>query len=103
MFNHNYLSTIEEIIAEAKAGHMFIMVDDEKRENEGDLIVPAQMCDANKINFMAKFGRGLVCLALDAKRIEKLGLPLMVSDNQLKHKTAFTISIEAREGVSTGI
>jgi 3,4-dihydroxy 2-butanone 4-phosphate synthase/GTP cyclohydrolase II len=98
-----YLATIEEIISEAKSGNMFILVDDESRENEGDLVIPASMCDDQKINFMAKFGRGLICLALDEARVEQLGLPLMSLNNESRHKTAFTVSIEARDGISTGI
>ncbi len=97
------LSPISDIIADAKAGRMFILVDDEDRENEGDLIIPAQFADAEAVNFMAKFGRGLICLALTEARVEKLALPLMARHNQSRHSTAFTVSIEAREGVSTGI
>ncbi|MEO5336052.1 MAG: 3,4-dihydroxy-2-butanone-4-phosphate synthase [Magnetospirillum sp. WYHS-4] len=82
---------------------MFILVDDEDRENEGDLVIPAQMASADAINFMAKFGRGLICLALTRQRVEELGLPLMARHNESRHETAFTVSIEAREGVSTGI
>lgn len=102
MKKHN-LATIEEIIQEAKKGHMFILVDDENRENEGDLVIPAQFCDDKVINFMAKFGRGLICLALDEKRVKELDLPLMAMNNQSRNKTAFTVSIEARDGISTGI
>lgn len=98
-----FLSTIPEIIRDAKEGRMFILVDDESRENEGDLVIPAQMCDDKAINFMAKFGRGLICLALSEKRIEELGLPLMSNHNESKHGTAFTVSIEARDGITTGI
>jgi len=98
-----YLATIPEIIAEAKAGKMFILVDDEGRENEGDLVIPAAMCDDQKINFMAKFGRGLICLTLTEDRVAKLGLPLMSLNNESRNKTAFTVSIEARTGISTGI
>ncbi len=98
-----FLTTIPEIIKEAKQGRMFILIDDENRENEGDLVIPAEMCDDKKINFMAKHGRGLICLALKEERIKKLGLPLMSLANESRHKTAFTISIEAREGISTGI
>lgn len=98
-----YLATIPEIIAEAKEGKMFILVDDEGRENEGDLVIPAQKCDDQKINFMAKYGRGLICLALDEQRVLELDLPLMSSNNESRHKTAFTVSIEARSGISTGI
>jgi 3,4-dihydroxy 2-butanone 4-phosphate synthase/GTP cyclohydrolase II len=101
--NNKNLSPIPEIIAEAKKGNMFILIDDENRENEGDLVVPAQMCDDQKINFMIKNCRGLVCLALSEDRVKQLELPLMSLNNQSRHKTAFTISIEARSGISTGI
>ena len=96
-------SKIEDIIKDAKKGKMFILVDDEKRENEGDLVVPAQNINSEKINFMAKYGRGLICLALTGKRIEELNLPLMPQHNAARRKTAFTISIEAKKGISTGI
>ncbi len=99
----NFLSTIPEIIHDAKNGKMFILVDDESRENEGDLVIPAQMCDDQTVNFMAKYGRGLICLTLSEKRIEELGLPLMSQRNESKHGTAFTVSIEARQGITTGI
>ena len=99
----NYLSPIKEIINDAKNGKMFILVDDENRENEGDLIIPAQLCNDQAVNFMAKFGRGLICLALDENRVKTLDLPLMSMNNRSRHKTAFTVSIEAREGISTGI
>jgi len=98
-----YLSSIEEIIEDAKHGRMFILVDDEDRENEGDLVIPAEKADADAINFMAKYGRGLICLAMTGERIDHLGLPLMTTHNASRHETAFTISIEAREGVTTGI
>jgi len=97
------LVEIEEIIDEAKNGRMFILVDDEDRENEGDLIIPAQMATPAAINFMAKYGRGLICLALAADRVRSLGLPLMARHNGTRHETAFTVSIEARDGVTTGI
>lgn len=97
------VSPIEEIIEEARNGRMFILVDDESRENEGDLVIPAQMATPDAINFMARYGRGLICLALTRERIEELGLPLMASKNESRHQTAFTVSIEAREGVTTGI
>lgn len=97
------LATIPEIIAEAKKGNMFILVDDKNRENEGDLVIPAAMCDDTKVNFMAKHGRGLICLALQEKRVRELNLPLMSINNQSRHQTAFTISIEAKEGITTGI
>src|SRR5690625_1759242 len=97
------VSPIEEIIEEARNGRMFILVDDEDRENEGDLVVPAQMAGPEAINFMAKYGRGLICLAMTRERIEQLGLPMMARKNESRHETAFTVSIEAREGVTTGI
>jgi 3,4-dihydroxy 2-butanone 4-phosphate synthase/GTP cyclohydrolase II len=98
-----YLSPIEDIIADARDGKMFILVDDENRENEGDLVIPAQFATPAAINFMAKFGRGLICLSMPAERTEKLGLNFMASNNGSRHQTAFTVSIEAREGVTTGI
>ncbi|MCA1661849.1 MAG: 3,4-dihydroxy-2-butanone-4-phosphate synthase [Novosphingobium sp.] len=97
------LVPIEEIIDEARNGRMFILVDDEDRENEGDLIIPAQMATPNAINFMATHGRGLICLAMAQKRIDQLGLTPMSAHNGTRHETAFTVSIEAREGVTTGI
>ncbi|WP_127902404.1 3,4-dihydroxy-2-butanone-4-phosphate synthase [Solirhodobacter olei] len=97
------ISSIEEIIDDARNGRMFILVDHEDRENEGDLIIPAQMCTPAAINFMATHGRGLICLALTGDRIEGLGLQLMSPKNSSRHETAFTVSIEAREGVTTGI
>ena len=97
------LSTIEEVIADAKAGKLFILVDDEDRENEGDLCVIGEYATAESINFMAKYGRGLICLALTRLRTEQLGLTMMERRNESRHETAFTISIEAREGVTTGI
>jgi 3,4-dihydroxy 2-butanone 4-phosphate synthase/GTP cyclohydrolase II len=100
---HGFLSTPEEIIDEARNGRMFILVDDEDRENEGDLIVPAQMATPDVINFMAKHGRGLICLAMAKERVDQLGLPPMSRKNGTRHETAFTVSIEARDGVTTGI
>ena len=97
------LVPIEQIIDEARNGRMFILVDDEDRENEGDLIVPAQMATPDAINFMATHGRGLICLALTPQRVETLGLDLMSRKNRTRHETAFTVAIEAREGVTTGI
>ncbi len=97
------LVPIEEIINEARNGRMFILVDDEDRENEGDLIIPAQMATPDAINFMATHGRGLICLTLTSRRVEELGLELMSRNNRTRHETAFTTSIEAREGVTTGI
>ncbi|PTE16032.1 3,4-dihydroxy-2-butanone-4-phosphate synthase [Pseudogemmobacter blasticus] len=97
------ISSVEEIIEDARNGRMFILVDHEDRENEGDLVIPAQMCTPAAINFMATHGRGLICLALPGRRIDALGLQLMSTKNSSRHETAFTVSIEAREGVSTGI
>jgi 3,4-dihydroxy 2-butanone 4-phosphate synthase/GTP cyclohydrolase II len=97
------LVPIEEIIEEARNGRMFILVDDEDRENEGDLVIPAQMATPDAINFMATHGRGLICLTLTRKRVDELGLELMSRANGTRHETAFTTSIEAREGVTTGI
>ena len=96
-------SPIEEIIEEARNGRMFILVDDEDRENEGDLVIPAQMATPDAINFMAKYGRGLICLALTRQRVGELHLPLMGQQNASRLQTAFTVSIEARDGVTTGI
>ena len=98
-----YKSKVEELIEDARNGRMFILVDDEDRENEGDLVIPAQMATPDVINFMAKHGRGLICLALTRERVEKLGLPLLPQQNSSRLETAFTVSIEAREGVTTGI
>src|SRR6185503_18474832 len=97
------MATAEQIIDEARNGRMFILVDDEDRENEGDLVIPAQMATPDAINFMAKHGRGLICLALSRGRVEQLGLQLMSRHNGTRHETAFTTSIEARDGVTTGI
>jgi len=97
------ISSTEEIIEDARNGRMFILIDHEDRENEGDLVIPAQMATPEAINFMATHGRGLICLSLPGERIDALGLPLMASQNSSRHETAFTISIEAREGVTTGI
>ena len=103
MENADYLSAISDIIEDARNGKMFILVDDEDRENEGDLVIPAQMATPDAINFMAKYGRGLICLTLTEERIKHLKLPLMSQHNESRHATAFTVSIEAREGVTTGI
>jgi len=99
----DYIATVEELIEEARNGRMFILVDHEDRENEGDLVIPAQMATPDAINFMATHGRGLICLAMTSERLDRLGLPLMAAANQSRHETAFTVSIEAREGVTTGI
>ncbi|MDC3324552.1 3,4-dihydroxy-2-butanone-4-phosphate synthase, partial [Planktomarina temperata] len=97
------ISPIEQIIDDARNGRMFVLVDHEDRENEGDLVIPAQMATPEAINFMARYGRGLICLAMTSERTDALGLQLMSSYNSSRHETAFTISIEAREGVTTGI
>jgi 3,4-dihydroxy 2-butanone 4-phosphate synthase/GTP cyclohydrolase II len=97
------ISPIPEIIEEAREGRMFILIDEEDRENEGDLVIPAQFATPAQVNFMAKHGRGLICLALTPERAEALGLDPMTPRNQTRMGTAFTVSIEAREGVSTGI
>jgi 3,4-dihydroxy 2-butanone 4-phosphate synthase/GTP cyclohydrolase II len=99
----DYISTVAEIIDEARNGRMFVLVDHEHRENEGDLVIPAQMATPDAVNFMAIHGRGLICLAMEADRLDRLGLPMMAPTNQSRHETAFTVSIEAREGVTTGI
>ncbi|MEA3000546.1 MAG: 3,4-dihydroxy 2-butanone 4-phosphate synthase / cyclohydrolase [Sphingomonadales bacterium] len=98
-----FLSSPEELIDEARNGRMFILVDDEERENEGDLVIPAQMATPDAINFMATHGRGLICLALTNQRVHQLGLELMSRHNGTRHETAFTTSIEAKDGVTTGI
>ncbi|AXO15017.1 3,4-dihydroxy-2-butanone-4-phosphate synthase [Thalassospira indica] len=100
---HNYLSPIEDVIEEARNGRMFILVDDEDRENEGDLVIPAQMATPDAINFMATHGRGLICLTLESVRCDELGLTMMSAHNGTRHETAFTVSIEAKTGVTTGI
>ena len=97
------ISSVEEIIEDARNGRMFVLIDHEDRENEGDLVIPAQMATPDAINFMATYGRGLICLALTSERVDQLGLELMSTNNSSRHETAFTISIEAREGVTTGI
>ena len=97
------ITPIEQIIEDARNGKMFVLVDHEERENEGDIVVPAQMATPEVINFMAKYGRGLICLTLTNERVASLGLELMSTYNSSRHETAFTISIEAREGVTTGI
>ena len=97
------ISPIEQIIDDARNGRMFVLVDHEDRENEGDLVIPAQMATPEAINFMARYGRGLICLAMTSDRADALGLQLMSSYNSSRHETAFTTSIEAREGVTTGI
>jgi 3,4-dihydroxy 2-butanone 4-phosphate synthase / GTP cyclohydrolase II len=91
----------EAIIDEARNGRMFILVDDDDRENEGDLVIPAQMATPDAINFMARHGRGLICLALSKERVDALGLEPMARNNRTRMETAFTVSIEARDGVTT--
>jgi 3,4-dihydroxy 2-butanone 4-phosphate synthase/GTP cyclohydrolase II len=97
------LNSIEDILADIAAGRMVVIMDDEDRENEGDLVMAAQKVRAADINFMARFGRGLICLTLTAERCRQLRLPLMVSETHREHRTNFTLSIEAAEGVTTGI
>jgi 3,4-dihydroxy 2-butanone 4-phosphate synthase / GTP cyclohydrolase II len=99
----DFISPTEDLIEEARRGRMFILVDDEDRENEGDLVIPAQFATPDAINFMARFARGLICLAMTRHRVDQLGLPLMAAANGTRHSTAFTVSIEAKEGVTTGI
>jgi len=99
----NKFSNISDIIKDAKKGKMFILVDDKNRENEGDLIIPGSKCNSKSINFMAKYGRGLICLALTKKQVDNLKLPLMSPTNKSRMQTAFTISIESAKGVTTGI
>ena len=100
---HQFISPPEELLEEARRGRMFVLVDDEDRENEGDLVIPAQFATPDAINFMARHARGLICLAMTRQRVEQLGLPLMAQSNGTRHQTAFTVSIEARDGVTTGI
>jgi 3,4-dihydroxy 2-butanone 4-phosphate synthase / GTP cyclohydrolase II len=100
---HNKFAKISSIIKDAQKGKMFILVDDKDRENEGDLIIPGSKCNSKIINFMAKHGRGLICLALTKKQIDNLKLPLMSSINKSRMQTAFTVSIEAKKGITTGI
>jgi 3,4-dihydroxy 2-butanone 4-phosphate synthase / GTP cyclohydrolase II len=99
----NKFSKISSIIQDAKKGKMFILVDDKDRENEGDLVIPGSKCNSKVINFMAKHGRGLICLALTKKQIDNLKLPLMAPINKSRMQTAFTVSIEAKKGITTGI
>ena len=100
---HDFISKPEDIIEDARNGRMFILVDDEDRENEGDLVIPAQFATPEQVNFMARHARGLICLAMTRQRVELLRLPLMSQSNGTRHQTAFTVSIEARDGVTTGI
>ena len=100
---NNKFSNIERIIQAAKKGGMYILVDDENRENEGDLAFCSSDVTSNKINFMAKYGRGLICLALNSNQAKRLDLNYMSPNNQSRNQTAFTVSIEAKTGVTTGI
>jgi 3,4-dihydroxy 2-butanone 4-phosphate synthase/GTP cyclohydrolase II len=100
---HDYIAKIEDVIEDARNGRMFILMDADDRENEGDLVIPAQMCTPQSVNFMAKFGRGLICLALTQERAAALNIPMMTQVNGTPNQTAFTVSIEAKEGISTGI
>jgi 3,4-dihydroxy 2-butanone 4-phosphate synthase/GTP cyclohydrolase II len=100
---HDYIAKIEDVIEDARNGRMFILMDADDRENEGDLVIPAQMCTPQSVNFMAKFGRGLICLALTQDRAAALNIPMMTQVNGTPNQTAFTVSIEAKEGISTGI
>ena len=103
LMKKNKFSSIDSIIKSAKKGEMFILVDDEKRENEGDLVISSSFANTKNINFMAKYGRGLICLAMDSIQAKKLNLSLMSPINESRNKTAFTVSIEARKGITTGI
>ncbi|MDP3768873.1 MAG: 3,4-dihydroxy-2-butanone-4-phosphate synthase, partial [Dehalococcoidia bacterium] len=97
------LASVEEAIEEFRRGRFVIIIDREDRENEGDLTIAAQFVDAEAINFMAKYGRGLICMSMAAERIDRLGIPMMVGRNDSHFGTPFTVSVEARTGVSTGI
>ncbi len=97
------ISPVEEIIEEARQGRMVVIVDDEDRENEGDLVMPADNVTAEAINFMSKYGRGLICLSMEGAMIDRLDLPMMTARHASRYQTAFTVSIEARTGVTTGI
>ena len=103
MQNSMALNSVEEIIEDIRQGKMVILMDDEDRENEGDLVMAAEHCSADDINFMARFGRGLICMPMTRDRCEQLGLPLMVQQNASGFGTKFTLSIEAATGVTTGI
>jgi 3,4-dihydroxy 2-butanone 4-phosphate synthase/GTP cyclohydrolase II len=100
---HDYIAQLPDVIEDARNGKMFILVDAEDRENEGDLVIPAQMCTPQAINFMARYGRGLICLAMTQERADQLKLQMMAAHNGTRNQTAFTVSIEAKEGISTGI
>jgi 3,4-dihydroxy 2-butanone 4-phosphate synthase / GTP cyclohydrolase II len=101
--NSNTFCTIEEAIEDVKQGKMIVIVDDEDRENEGDLMIAAEMCTPEAVNFMAKYGRGLICLTLTEQRTAQLGLPMMVQENQAQFGTPFTVSIDAKKDITTGI
>jgi 3,4-dihydroxy 2-butanone 4-phosphate synthase / GTP cyclohydrolase II len=101
--NSNTFCSIEEAIEDVKLGKMIVIVDDEDRENEGDLMIAAEMCTPEAVNFMAKYGRGLICLTLTEQRTAQLGLPMMVQENQAQFGTPFTVSIDAKNGITTGI
>jgi len=94
---------IESVISDYRSGKIVIIVDDEDRENEGDFAFASELCTPDKINFMAKHGRGSICVSMEGSRLDALGIPLMVSANTSRFETAFTISVEAREGTTTGI
>ncbi|OIO37395.1 MAG: 3,4-dihydroxy-2-butanone-4-phosphate synthase, partial [Candidatus Omnitrophica bacterium CG1_02_46_14] len=98
-----YRSTITEICSDLKKGKLIIVIDDEDRENEGDLVVAAQFATPGNINFMAKHGRGIICAPMESKRLQDLGIDLMVSTNEDEMKTAWTVSIDARHGTTTGV
>jgi 3,4-dihydroxy 2-butanone 4-phosphate synthase/GTP cyclohydrolase II len=100
---HLLISPVEEILADARARKLFILIDHEDRENEGDLVIPAEFATPEAVNFMATHGRGLICLAMSGARVNELGLPMMPTTNSGLHETAFTVSIDARHGVTTGI
>jgi 3,4-dihydroxy 2-butanone 4-phosphate synthase/GTP cyclohydrolase II len=100
---HDAISSTAELIAEAQAGRMFILVDDEDRENEGDLVIPAQFATPQALAFMMRHARGLICLSLTAQQVDRLGLPMMAVANEQRHQTAFTVSVDARQGIATGV
>ena len=100
---HDAISPTADLIAEAQAGRMFILVDDEDRENEGDLVIPAQFATPQALAFMMRYARGLICLSLEPQQVERLGLPMMAVANEQRHQTAFTVSVDARDGIVTGV
>jgi 3,4-dihydroxy 2-butanone 4-phosphate synthase/GTP cyclohydrolase II len=100
---HDAISPTAELIAEAQAGRMFILVDDEDRENEGDLVIPAQFATPQALAFMMRYARGLICLSLTPQQVDRLGLPMMAVANEQRHQTAFTVSVDARQGIVTGV